>query len=218
MKWKEIKWLMQNELFREWRQRYALNGILLYTVAAVFIIYLSVRFTEKPAWNGIFWIILLFSGISAIAKSFLQESRGRMIYYHQMVHPASYIVAKMLYNGIYMMVINLLCLFVYCLWLGNMADNLPMFILSSLTGSLGFSAVLTMTSALASKAGSGHLLMPVLSIPLLIPLLLVAIKASKKAVDGLQVSLIYQDLGILLAFFVLIGMLGYILFPWLWKE
>lgn len=218
MKWKEIKWLIKNETKREWQQRYALNAILLYAVAAVYIIYLAIRITEKPSWNGIFWVILLFSGITAVAKSFLQESRGRMIYYHQMVHPASYIVAKMIYNSAYLMILNMICLAVYILWMGNMADNLPLFAASILLGSMGFAAVLTMASAISSKTGNGHLIMPILSIPLLIPLFLVAIKSSKKAVDGLQASLIYPDLLILFVFFLLVSVLGYVLFPWLWKE
>ena len=141
-----------------------------------------------------------------------------MLYLHQLVHPASLLVAKILYNSILMAGISMLVLLAYSVLLGQEADHLGWFILAILLGSAAFASVLTMVSAIASKTGNGHLIMPVLSIPLLIPLLLIAVKASKTAVDELQVSLLYDDLGVMLIFYVMVSLLGYVLYPWLWKE
>ena len=55
----EVKHLIAKDIRQEWRQRYAINGILLYVVAAVFVTYLSVKLNDKPAWNAVFWIIIL---------------------------------------------------------------------------------------------------------------------------------------------------------------
>lgn len=214
----EVKHLMAKDMRLEWRQRYALNGILLYVVAAVFVTYLSVKITEKPAWNALFWIIILFTSVSSAAKSFIQESRGRWLYYYQLASPQAVIVSKTLYNSLLMMVMCLLCYFFYSLLMGNMADNAVMFLVAAFLGSLGFSAVLSMTSAIASKAGNSNLLMPVLSIPTMIPLLLVTIKASKAAMDGLAESIIWKDCLVLFVFYLAISALAYILFSFLWKE
>lgn len=218
MHWNQIKWVLQKELKQEWRQRFTIQGILLYAVAAVYIVYISLRILDKPQWNALFWIIILFSGVSAVAKSFLQESKGKMLYYHQMLHPNSFIIAKTIYNSLLMAVLSLLCLFVYRILLGAVAENFGWFILAIVLGSMAFAAVLTMVSAISAKTGNGHLIMPVLSIPLLIPLLLVAVKASKKAVDGLDPVLLYGDLGAIALFYFLLIVLGYVLYPWLWKE
>ncbi len=218
MKRSEIVWLLKNELRREWRQRFTLQGILLYAVAATYVVYLSMQSLEQAAWNALFWVILIFSAVSAIAKSFLQESRGRMLYLHQLVHPASLILAKILYNSLFMCLISVLVWGAYSVLLGQMAEHAGWFLLAMLLGAAAFASVLTMVSAIAAKAGNGHLLMPVLSIPLLIPLLLVAVKATKTAVDGLEVSLIYDDLLVVGILYVMIAMLGYVLYPWLWKE
>ena len=218
MKRSEIVWLLKNELRREWRQRFTLQGILLYAVAATYVVYLSMQSLEQAAWNALFWVILIFSAVSAIAKSFLQESRGRMLYLHQLVHPASLILAKILYNSLFMCLISVLVWGAYSVLLGQMAEHPGWFLLAMLLGAAAFASVLTMVSAIAAKAGNGHLLMPVLSIPLLIPLLLVAVKATKTAVDGLEVSLIYDDLLVVGILYVMIAMLGYVLYPWLWKE
>lgn len=214
----EVKHLIAKDMRQEWRQRYALNGILLYVVAAVFVTYLSVKLTEKPAWNAVFWIIILFTSVSSTAKSFIQEGRGRWLYYYQMASPQAVIVSKIVYNSMLMMVMCGLCFAFYSLLMGNLADNVPMFLLVAMLGSLGFSAVLSMTSAIASKAGNSNLLMPVLSIPAMIPMLLVTIKASKAAMDGLSTETILRDSLVLFAFYLAISALAYVLFSLLWKE
>jgi len=117
-----------------------------------------------------------------------------------------------------MMLMCLLCFAFYSLLMGNMANDAGMFLLVAMLGSLGFSAVLSMTSAIASKAGNSNLLMPVLSIPAIIPLLLVTIKASKAAMDDLDTSIILKDSVVLFVFYLAIAALAYILFSFLWKE
>ncbi|HET8828891.1 MAG TPA: ABC transporter permease, partial [Pelobium sp.] len=52
----EIKYLLKKEMVLEWRSKYALNGILLYVVATVFVCYLSFRTTPPLVWNALFWI------------------------------------------------------------------------------------------------------------------------------------------------------------------
>ena len=218
MKWKQVRWLLQKEIKQEWRQKFAIQGILLYALAATYVVYISLQVLDKPSWNALFWVILVFSAVSAVAKSFIQESRGRMLYLHQMVHPASVMIAKIIYNSVLMVLIALLVLMAYIVLLGQQADYFGWFVLAIVLGSATFASVLTMVSAISSKTGNGHLIMPVLSIPLMIPLLLIAVNASKTATDGLDVSLMYNDLLAMMVFYVMITLLGYILYPWLWKE
>jgi len=141
-----------------------------------------------------------------------------MLYLHQLVHPASLLVAKILYNSVLMVIISMIVFGAYSVLLGQQAEHLGWFILAVILGSASFSSVLTMVSAISSKTGNGHLIMPVLSIPLLIPLLLIAVKASKTAVDGLEISLLYDDLLVMFVFYLMVSVLGYVLYPWLWKE
>jgi heme exporter protein B len=92
-------WLYK-EFLMEWRQKYALNGIILYTVSTIFICYLafSIRGASMSpnVWNTLLWIIVLFSAINAIAKSFLQESDRRNVYYYSITSPLAIIIAKII--------------------------------------------------------------------------------------------------------------------------
>jgi heme exporter protein B len=215
---KETVKLIQNLLLVEWRQRYALNGILLYVFSSIFTVSLSVKVLNLPTWNAVFWVLILFNSINAIAKSFIAESRGKMLFYHGLISPEKLILAKSIYNAILNLVLAFIALFFYTVILGNPIQNLAYYILVLFLAAIGFAFTFTMVSAIAQKSGNGNLLMPILSFPIIIPFLLLLIKASKKAMDGLDVSLIYTDLLLLLLMNVLVGALAYVLFPFLWKE
>ena len=215
----QIKYLIQKEVVLEWKQKYAFNGILLYVVSTVFICYLSFRqIIDPPTWNALFWIILLFASVNAVAKSFLQESRGRQLYMYTIVSAQAMILSKIIYNILLMLVISLVNLFFYTLFIGNLVEDMPMFILGLLLGSAGFASVLTMISAIASKAGNNTTLMAILSFPILIPMLITIIRFSKNAVDGLDASINYQFIIMLLGLNVLVIALSFLLFPYLWRE
>jgi heme exporter protein B len=216
---KEITSLLQKEILLEWKQKYAFNGILLYVVATVFICYLSFRqVIDPPTWNALFWIILLFASVNAVAKSFLQETRGRQLYLYTIASPQAIILSKIIYNILLMLLISVINLFFYSLFLGNLVNDFPMFVLGLLLGSAGFASVLTMVSAIASKAGSNSTLMAILSFPILIPLLITIIRFSKNAMDGLDASVNYQFMIMLLGLNVLVIALSFLLFAYLWRE
>ena len=148
---KEISALIQKELLIEWRQRYALGGILLYVVATVFICYLSFKNSiEVNTWNALFWIIILFASINSCAKSFLQESKGRMLYYYTLTSPQAFVLSKIIYNSALMLILSLICFGFYSLFMGNIVENLPLFFLIIVLWSIGISSLLSMMSAIAS--------------------------------------------------------------------
>src|SRR5688500_15798690 len=94
----EVIGLIRKEIILEWRFRYALNGILLYVISTVFVCYLSFKQVNPASWNALFWIILLFASINAVTKSFIQENRGRQLYYYTIASPRAIILAKIIYN------------------------------------------------------------------------------------------------------------------------
>ena len=106
---RETKQLIKNLLLIEWRERYALNGILLYVFSSIFTVSLSVKMLNIPTWNAVFWVLILFSSINAIAKSFIAESKGKMLYFHGLILPEKLILAKSIYSAI----LNLKCTSVF---------------------------------------------------------------------------------------------------------
>lgn len=203
----------------EWRLKYSFSGILIYVVSTIFICYLSFKhIVDPPTWNALFWIILLFAAVNAIAKSFLQESRGLQLFYYTLVNPRHLIIAKIMYNMLLLLVLATVSFVVYIIFMGNIVQDTPMFFIGLLLGAAGLSSVLTLVSAIAAKTNNSAALMAILSFPVLLPLLMTIIKFSKNAMDGLNWSVNYPNLIILLAINLMISALAYLLFPYLWRE
>ncbi len=216
---KETKHLIAKEINSELRQKYALGGILLYVVSTVFVCYLSFKhIIHPPTWNALFWIIMLFASINAIAKSFIQENPGRLLYYYTLVSPQAILFSKIIYNSLLMLVLSVMSYIIYSLFIGNLVQDQAMYFACLLLGSFGFASILTMISAIASKTNNNFSLMAILSFPMLIPFLIVLIKVSKNAMDGLDRGLSYKFILILVLINLMIVMLSYLLFPYLWRD
>ena len=214
-----IYYLIQKEITLEWRNRYAFNGIIIYVIATVFICYLSFHEIVDPAtWNALFWIIMLFASVNAVAKSFLQESRGRQLYYYSLLDAKAVILSKIFYNILLLVLLSFINLFFYSLFIGNIVENMPLYILSMVLGAAGLASVMTMVSAIASKASDNAALMAILAFPLILPLLITTIKFSKNAIDGFDFEMNYKYAIILLSIDALVIALGFLLFPYLWRD
>lgn len=214
----QVKYLIKKELILEWRSKYALNGVLLYVVSTVFVCFLSFASVNKITWNALFWIIMLFASINAVSKSFLQESKGRQLYIYTIASPIALIISKTIYNVLLMMLLTIIALGFYILVFGYVPEDLGMYFLATLLGSLSFSTIFTMVSAIASKAGNGGMLMAILSFPVIIPVLIVLIRLTKNAIDGLDRSVSWDEVGILLIINVLVAVVSLLLFPYLWRD
>ncbi len=218
--------LFKKEIILEWRSKYAFNGVLLYVVSTVFVCYISFEITPgfigsvgyKVVWNVLFWIIILFASVNAIAKSFIQESKGRLLYYYSIASPQAIILSKTMYNILLMSLLSVLALIVYLLFFPNAIGDPLFYFLSVLLGSISFSTVFTMISAISSKAGNNGTLMAILSFPVIIPVILLLIRISKSAMDGIDRSLSYGNIGVLFAINVIVIATSLLLFPYLWRD
>ncbi len=219
---KEIKALIEKEITLELRQKYALNGMLLYIVSTVYVCYLSFRMKanqiDKITWNTLFWIILLFTAMNAIAKSFTQERYGRLLYYYTLASPVGIILSKIVYNTLLMLVLALAGFGVYAVVMGNPVGDMGLYLLSIVLGAVGFASTLTMIAGIASKAENSSTLMAILSFPVILPMLLMLLKISKNALDGLDRASSLDEIMMLLAIDAIVLVLSVILFPFLWRS
>lgn len=219
---REIRALILQEIIIEWRLRYAINGILLYLISIIFICYLSfqtqLNSLNPTTWNTLFWIIILFTAVNAVTKSFIQLNEGRLIYLYTIANPASMILSKLIYNSVLLTAIGLTGLGFYSLVLGNPVQDMGLFLLDVLLGSIGLAAILTMNSGIASKGSNSTSLMAILSFPVILPLLLVIMRISKNAIEGLDRSVSADQLIFLIAIDTIVISMSYLLFPYIWRS
>lgn len=211
--------LIQKEFLLEFRQKSTLAGIAVYIISTVFISALSFKKIIVPnVWNSLFWIIFLFIAVNISSKSFIQETKGKGLFNYLYYNPTQFVLSKIIYNMLLMVVLSLLTFFFYSWFVGSMVQDVWLFLICLFFSSTAFSGVLSLMSAIASKANNNMSLMAILSFPVLMPLLLVCIKLSKNAIDGLAWSVSANYLMILVMLNLLVLALATILFNYLWRE
>jgi heme exporter protein B len=211
--------LLKKEFDIEFRQKTAINGIVLFVFSTVFISYLAFQQVISPnVWNALFWVILLFGAIITVSKSFLNDQKGRMLYNYFLYNPRAVILSKIAYNSLLLVAVSFITLFLFSIFIGIPVQNMTVFSLALLLASIGFSSILTLMAGISIKAGGSFTLTAILSFPLTIPLLLVAIKVSKYAIDGLAWSVCAPYLLALLLLNIIVGALSFLLFPYLWSD
>ena len=212
--------LLKKDILLELRQQHTFFGILLYIASTIYVIYLSLpESPDAEVWNSLFWVIQLFVCVNTVAKSFLQESRGRMLYFYTISSPLEFILAKLLYNILLMVLMSTISLGLFYLFLENPVADGFRFLGIVLLGGCSISLVFTLMSAIAAKAQQNAALIAILGFPVILPQLMLVMQLSKAAFaevfkDGavLQLALLILllDIGVII--------LSAILFPFLWKE
>lgn len=214
--------LIRKEFVLELRRKAVISGISLYLFSIIFICYLtfSLRQTaiNEATWSALFWLSILFANVNGIAKSFIGEKKGLLIYYYSIASPQAIIMSKIIYNVVLSLALGILGYLLFSVFLTNPVQNIILFLTALVLSSFGFSACLTLISAIASKTNNSNILMAVLSFPVIIALLLMSIKITKNALDGLPMSDSEDELLNLLAINCIMVSLAYLLFPYIWRS
>jgi len=210
--------LVRKDLLMEWRQKHTLFGVLLYVGATVFVVYMMTGQPEAKIWNALFWITQLFVAVNAVAKSFLQESTARFRYYFTITKPATFLLAKMIYSIILLIIMSGVSLLLFGIMLGLPLVQTGLFVAITAVGGVSLSVVFTFLSAIAARAQQNASLMAILGFPLVTPVLMMLSNLALKAIAPVYQPGWWTLAGVLLLLDVLVIVLGVILFPFLWQE
>lgn len=211
--------LLKKDILLELRQQHTFYGVLLYIASTIFVLYLSIDQPDAYVWNGLFWVIQLFVCINTVAKSFLQESKGRMLYFYSVASPVEFIISKLFYNIILMTLMSIISLILFFIFLSNPVNDILPFTGIVILGGASISMVFTLMSAIAGKAHQNAALIAILGFPVILPQLLLLMKLSKYAfAEVFKEGAVMQLTGLIIGLDFLVIVLAIILFPYLWKE
>lgn len=217
---KNVATLLKKDILLELRQQHTFYGILLYIASTIFVLYLSLPDSpEADVWNSLFWVIQLFVCVNTVAKSFLQESRGRMLYFYSITSPVEFIISKLLFNVLLMLIMSVISLLLFFIFLNNPVSNTLRFTGIVILGGTSISLVFTLMSAIAAKAQQNAALIAILGFPVILPQLLLLMRLSKAAFSEVfRDGAVLQLAGLICGLDVLVIALAVILFPYLWKD
>ena len=205
----------------EINQSHLFFSVGLYVVSSIYIIYISYQPTgilSLEHWVSIFWVIILFSSISAVSKSFFQESGNRNYYYYYVLSPDELIFSKLIYNFLFIVFVTFLTFIIFSFLLGNFIYSFYFFLTLLFVGALSISNCLTLISAISHQVKNNSILISVLSFPVIIPILLLLIRLSKISSSEFSWNIIQDDFYLLILLNIILVAMTKILFSYLWRN
>jgi heme exporter protein B len=217
---KPILALLKKDIMLELRSQHAFYGILLYIASTIFVLFLALPDgPDAVTWNALFWVIQLFVCVNTVAKSFIGESKGQMLYYYTITSPIQFIIAKLLFNAILMLIMSSISLALFFMFLSNPTTDSLKFVGIVLLGGTSISFTFSLMSAIAAKAQQNAALIAILGFPVILPQLLLLIRLSKTAfAEVFKAGAVLQLSSLIIGLDVLVVALAIILFPFLWKD
>jgi len=214
--------LFKKDLASELRTRYAVNSLAMFILVTISVILFSIG-NEKVSENlsgGLFWVVIFFSAMSGLSRAFVsEEERGTVLTLHLIASPSTVFSGKLLFNVILVFLMNIVIAVIYsALFDSFIIRNFTLFISAFLLGNAGIAISSTIIAAIIAKAGSKGTLYPVLSFPILLPLILTLIDLTKMAMDGAEFATANIELAVLACYDVIMISASYMLFDFIWKD
>jgi heme exporter protein B len=140
-----------------------------------------------------------------------------MLYFYSIAGARDFILAKLLFNSILMVVMSTVSLVLFLL-LGNPLTYFLRFLGLACLGGWSISLVFTFLAAIAARAQHNAAMMAILGFPLIIPQLLLLMRISNASFADVYQEGLWQMILILVGLDVMVVALSIILFPFLWKD
>lgn len=210
------------EFISEFRTRYALNALLMFVVTTLSIILFSIGH-ESPTQDvlsGTLWIVIFFSAMSGLSRTFVaEEERGTSLTLRLLTNSTSVYTGKLIYNFILILALSIIIGSAYQLLIPEFTvKTYSIFWVTIFLGSCGLASASTILAAIIAKANTKGTLFPVLAFPILLPLLLTCINATKLSVDGAFFSEGIKEFQILVSFIIVMVTTSIVVFDFVWKD
>lgn len=206
----------------ELRTRYAINALAMFILVTISVILFSVG-NEKISeflTGGLLWVVIFFSAMSGLSRAFVsEEERGTTLTLQLIAAPATIYTGKLFFNIILVFLMNIAITVLFSLLFESFViANFQLFLIAFILGNFGIAASSTIIAAIISKASSKGTLYPVLSFPILLPLILTLLELTKFAMDGVTVPEAVTEILVLVSYDVIMITASYLLFDFIWKD
>ncbi|MEE9429734.1 MAG: heme exporter protein CcmB [Melioribacteraceae bacterium] len=206
----------------ELRTRYAINALAMFILVTISVILFSIG-QEKVSTNltgGLFWVVIFFSAMSGLSRTFVsEEERGTTLTLQLIASPSTIYFGKLLFNLVLVFIMNIAIVILFYFFFDSFViQNFSLFLMSLFFGSIGIAVSSTLIAAIIAKANTKGTLYPVLSFPILLPLILTLLELTKFAIKGDLISDSLVELAVLVCYDVIMLTAGYMLFDFIWKD
>lgn len=209
------------ELQQELRTQYAFNTILAFVVSALLLILYTLKAhqLEPTPKTGLIWIVILFTALAHLARSFVMESERQTLDLLRLHSQGiTVFLGKWLYNTILTLIVNAFTFAIYMLLMQLQVVNWGSFLMLLILGSASLASITTLMASLVAQADRKGLIYSVISIPLLIPLILILVQLTKISLITGDWATGLNDTAALIGYFGATLSAGIILFDYIWEA
>jgi heme exporter protein B len=220
--WSKVIAITWKDALSEMRTREVVISILVFTLLVIVTFNFAFSASQQmvtPIAPAILWVTFAFAGVLSFNRSFVLEKEDGC-FGGLMACPISrevIYIGKMLSSLLFMLIIEAIALPVFALLF-----NLPVFSLQlvvvTILATIGFVAIGTLFSALAVNTKAREMVLPILFLPLVVPVIICAVKASGLALSGEPWSSLSSWLQIIAAFDVIFLVVSFWVFPFIIEE
>ncbi len=222
MFWGKVLAIVRKDTISELRTKEVVSSVLVFTILIIIIFNFAFSANHELVKNmapGILWATFAFAGVLSLNRAFVAEKEQGCLE-GLMVCPISrdvIYVGKMVTSLLFMLIIEMVTLPIFTLLFNVNVISLQLIAIVILA-TIGFVAVGTLFSAIAINTRARELVLPILFLPVVVPVVISAVKASGLAIAGEPWSQLYSWLLILLSFDVIFITLSYLIFGHVIEE
>jgi heme exporter protein B len=206
----------------ELRTRYAINALAMFILVTISVILFSIGQEKISEYltGGLLWVVIFFSAMSGLSRAFVsEEERGTTLTLQLVAKPSNIFSGKLLFNVLLVFIMNIaISILFFLLFESFVINNFLLFLAAFIFGNFGIAISSTIIAAIISKASSKGTLYPVLSFPILLPLILTLLELTKFAIDGKSIDDSLVELAVLICYDVIMLTASYLLFDFIWKD
>ena len=214
--------IVWKDLSAEWRSRELLTAMLLFALLVILIFNFALELDARARDSvtaGVLWVTFAFAGTLGLNRSMATEKdRGCLdgLLLAPVDRSAIYF-GKAIGNLIFMFTVELIVLPLYSV-LYNINLFRPGLLLVILLGSIGYVAVGTLLATMAVQARTRDILLPILLFPLIVPVMIAAVKASGGFLQGLPWIEVSPWINLLIVYDVIFVAVAFMFFDYVVEE
>jgi len=220
--WKAIAAIAWKDLAAELRSRELLSAMLVFSLLVILIFNFALELdiaTRRSVTSGVLWATFAFAGTLGLNRSMaIEKDRGRLdgLLLAPVDRSAIYF-GKVISNLAFMLIVEAIVLPIYSV-LYNVNLFQPGLLMVILLGSIGYVAVGTLLSSMAVQTRTRDVLLPILLFPVVVPILIAAVKASGGYLTNAPMTDILPWLNLLIVYDVIFTAIAFMVFDFVVEE
>jgi heme exporter protein B len=220
--WKAIAAIAWKDLAAELRSRELLSAMLVFSLLVILIFNFALELdiaTRRSVTAGVLWSTFAFAGTLGLNRSMaVEKDRGCLdgLLLAPVDRSAIYF-GKVISNLAFMLIVEAIVLPIYSV-LYNVNLFQPGLLMVILLGSIGYVAVGTLLASMAVQTRTRDVLLPILLFPVVVPILIAAVKASGGYLTGADMYEILPWLNLLIVYDVIFTAIAFMVFDYVVEE